>query len=253
MAVDAARYSARSRRGVDPAARERKEKIVLVVGVLVLVLLGAWQGPKTLKQLHGSSVPTTPAAPAPPSVSGGSGSQATAAAPARVDLRAVRAFAVKDPFQPQLGTTAAPSSVSTAVAPPAVRTSHFVAKDPFVPQLSVTGGNTSSTTSAAPSKGTSKGSSKQPAAATGAAQYIVMVASVPLDEGRKAADAAAAHARGSGVTGVHVVDSSGYPTLRSGYYAVYAGPYRSLGAALQAEQSVRGKGYVSAYTRQLGH
>ena len=80
-----------------------------------------------------------------------------------------------------------------------------------------------------------------------------MVASVPFAAGGSDAKHEAAVARAHGVPSVKVVNSSSYPTLREGYYAVYSGPYSTLSKALAALAHIRGLGYVSAYTRRLGH
>jgi hypothetical protein len=80
-----------------------------------------------------------------------------------------------------------------------------------------------------------------------------MVASIPISDGRDVARATAATARSQGVPSVKIVDSSRYPTLRTGFYAVYSGPYPTLADLLPALEQVRGKGYPSAYTRRLAH
>jgi hypothetical protein len=125
---------------------------------------------------------------------------------------------------------------TVAVTPPHVRTSGFVLKDPFVQQIT------------ASASGLSTGSGSSTAAR---GNLIVIVASVALERGKKDADAAAAKARAAGVPNVHVVASSSYPTLRNGFYAVYSGPYGTLDEALKMLERIRGRGYVSAYTRRL--
>jgi hypothetical protein len=102
-----------------------------------------------------------------------------------------------------------------------------------------------------PGGSSSPGSTSAPVAGVGA--YIVVVASVPVGAGGSDAKHEAAVARAHGVPSVKVVDSSKYPTLREGYYAVYSGPYPTLAKALDALGHIRGLGYVSAYTRRLGH
>lgn len=237
MAVDAIRYGSRGRRPDTRAAKEKRQKIFLAVGGLVLVLLLAWQGPKTLKALRGSSAADT-AAPAPTTPGA---VPAAPAAPKPVRLRQFDRYPGKDPFVPLV--TAGPLAAATPVAtatPPAVRLSHFVAKDPFVQQVTLT-----DVPAAPPAKGGKGGS------ASGRLSYIVMVASIPLGDGHRKADQAAALARKRGVGSVHIVDSSDYGTLRSGFYAVYSGPYETLDATLAALERVRGRGYVSAYTRRI--
>ncbi|MGH3025792.1 MAG: hypothetical protein ACRDLR_05055, partial [Gaiellaceae bacterium] len=66
------------------------------------------------------------------------------------------------------------------------------------------------------------------------------------------ADQAAAAARRAGVTGVKIVDSTSYGTLRSGFYAVFSGPYKTLAELRSELAAARARGYISAYTRRLG-
>ena len=238
MAVDAARHAPRKRQQSARAAKERRQKIILGFGLAVLALLVVWQGPKTLKALHGGgsapvSVATTP-----------TGTPAVAPKPA--DLREVNRFSAKDPFVEQVAATVSGApQTPEAVTPPAVRTSSFVAKDPFIQQVSLldTGPTTSTPT-------TPGGQGAEPAAG-GKAGYIVLLASLPLSYGHTRAEGEAALARKRGVGSVKIVDSSNYATLRSGFFAVYSGPYASLGAALKALEEVRGRGYASAYTRRI--
>ena len=234
MAVDAVRYGSRGRKADAQAAKERREKIMLAVGGAVLVLLLAWQGPKTLKVLHGASMPAT----APSATSPGAAVHGAGAKP--VDLKRLARFAAKDVFFPQLDAPASTGPKTTTATPPAVRTSHFRAKDPFEQQLTL-----SDTAPAAPVQG---GGGAAPAAG---ASYIVMLASIPVSDGRSSAERAAALARKRGVDSVKIVVSSNYSTLRSGFYAVYSGPYTSLDETLNALERVRGQGYVSSYTRRI--
>jgi hypothetical protein len=256
MAVDVVGTRSRRKRASDQAARKAKrEKVLLgVFGVILLLLVGL-EGPKTLKKLHGSPATTTPVpAPAPAVVSaGGTSGAAAASAHAAAKLSAVKALSAKDPFIQQLGAGASVLPAAPAPpTPPAVR-SHFVAKDPFVQQLTLT---PTATTPAAgsPSSPTTTGSDGAPAPAAGkGANYIVVLASVPLSLGRADALHEAAAARAQGVGKVKIVDSSDYPTLRTGYYAVYSGPYPTLDVLQPALEQIRGQGYPGSYSRRLAH
>jgi hypothetical protein len=238
MATDAVRHRGLSRKEAALAAKAVRQKVILAVFAIILLVLLAIQGPKTLNKLRG----TTPQSAAVPTVATRATS-APSAEPAAKSLKAVAHFPEKDPFVPQLGTQtgSAPAAPATPAPPPAVRTSQFVAKDPFVQQLNA---------AAAPAVATG---SPQTAQSSEHAPYIVLIASVPIAEGRGAALQAAAAARLRGVPSVRVVDSSEYPTLRSGFYAVYSGPHATLSLALSALELVRGHGYPSAYTRRLAH
>jgi hypothetical protein len=242
MATDAIRAQTRSK-AAGRAAKERRQKIALIVGLVILGGLVAFEGPKTLKSLQGSDSNSSArtAAPSAGTVPGAPTTSAPAA-PRTVDLSSLRGYAVKNPFKPQLGTsTGAAASALRAVAP-AVRSTHFVAKDPFVPQLSAT-------TAVAPASTPGTAPTAAPAATRGG--YIVMLASIYTGRGRAKAAKAAAKARARHVPNVRIALSSDYPTLRTGFYAVYSGPYTTLGRALAMLQTIRGHGYVSAYTRRL--
>lgn len=259
MTADVVGYRSRKRNNESKrAAKAKREKIALgVCGVILLVVL-AVMGPKTLKQLHGSSAPAP--APVAPSASStpATAAQAAIAAKQADALRATKHLAAKDPFVAQLGSKAAADQVAAPVAP-AVREANFIKKDPFIQQLtfadapaSSTATPTTTTPAATPGPTPEKGATGSHAGESGG-NYIVMVASIPVSDGRAVARAAAATARSQGVPSVKIVESSGYPTLRTGFYAVYSGPYPTLAELMPALEQVRGDGYASAYTRRLAH
>jgi hypothetical protein len=245
MAVDTIGY--RRGRGGDAerrAAKEKREKIVLAVCGVILLALLALEGPKMLKRVHGTQAAPAPAATA---TTASPSSAQPAAAHAAATSAALKRLAPKDPFVAQLGSAEGVPPPEQIAAPPAVRESGFVAKDPFVQQLSA-----SSSTAATP--GSSTGPVASDSGASGkSGNYIVVLASIPLSYGRHAAAQAASAARRLGIANVSIVDSSGYPTLRTGFYAVYAGPYPSLGELQPVLEQIRGQGYPSAYTRRLAH
>lgn len=243
MATDAVRYRRQGRADAARAQKARREKIALGVGCAVLLGIGAFEGPKTLKRLHGSSASSASA----PAIAPGSPATAVPVAPPKpVSLKPLARFAAKDPFVQQIASGSGTVTPVLANNPPAVRTSHWVQKDPFVQQLSVD-------TPGPAVGGSSSSSGSKGAPVAGAGAYIVVVASVPFGAGGSDAKHEAAVARAHGVPSVKVVNSSNYPTLREGYYAVYSGPYPTLTKALAALAHIRGLGYVSAYTRRLGH
>jgi hypothetical protein len=252
MAVDAVRY--RSRKGDrNRGAKERRQKIFLGAAAVVLVALLAFEGPKTLKKLHGSSIATP--APAPATIAAPAASPAAstpATEQAKASLATVKHMAAKDPFAVQIGVPAGSAPAVQAPTAPTVRESHFVAKDPFVQQV------TASSVAVAPAAGggsspTKPGGSATTPKADATGKYIVVLASIPLSSGHGVASQAAAAARSHGVGSVSIVDSSKYPTLRTGFFAVYSGPYPTLKELQPALESIRGQGYPSAYTRQLAH
>lgn len=163
------------------AAKERKQKkVALVLGALFVVLL-VFQGPRTLKMLHGNgnkSPATTPsAAPAPASGTPATGTPASATpatatsssthlpesdvppARKRSQLFSFELFDSKDPFVQQVSQDAGPSVTTAGTSAPTAAST--------APTMSVTAASSSasatppahpaaSSTSAASAGGTSK-------------------------------------------------------------------------------------------------
>jgi hypothetical protein len=81
--------------------------------------------------------------------------------------------------------------------------------------------------------------------------YTVVVESIPARAGRSFAFERARAASRAGLPQVGVLDSSRYSSLHPGYYVVFSGVYGSKGEADQAVRSAGGKGFASAYSRQI--
>ena len=81
--------------------------------------------------------------------------------------------------------------------------------------------------------------------------WILILASIPTGKGERAATAFAASARAKGLPRVSLLNSSNRRPLRGGYWVVYTGPYGSLTAVNNASSAVHGKGFSTAYIRQL--
>ena len=81
--------------------------------------------------------------------------------------------------------------------------------------------------------------------------FTVILASIPEDRGRAAADAEAARAAASGLDEVGVLLSSAYPSLRRGYWVAFAGVYGTLNAARTEVAPARAAGFPTAYTRRV--
>jgi eukaryotic-like serine/threonine-protein kinase len=82
--------------------------------------------------------------------------------------------------------------------------------------------------------------------------YTIVIASVPVRSGERAAVDVAAAARARGVKGVGVLRSSEYATLRPGYFAVYSQVFETRAEAQRAVSEARSHGYPKAYVRPLG-
>ena len=81
--------------------------------------------------------------------------------------------------------------------------------------------------------------------------YTVVLESIPVSAGRSlAVDRARAASRG-GLAQVGVLNSSLYSSLHPGYWVVFSGIYASSGQADAAAQAAKGKGFGTAYSRQI--
>src|SRR5580765_3297650 len=202
------------------AAKQRRQKILVVVLAGVLAALLAYELPHIIKRSSVSSpvaVPATPAASTPKHVSrhggGGNGADPFAAKSLPdADAHAV-AGGGPDPF-----TGVSASSSSAAHSAPALP-SRIVIGRPGGHRVAKRG-------------------------------WIVILASIPTRNGRHAALSFAHGARRS-VGGVSVLNSSSRRSLRGGYWVVYTGPYSTLTAVSRRAGSIHAAGYRSAYIREL--
>ena len=80
--------------------------------------------------------------------------------------------------------------------------------------------------------------------------WIVILASIPTNNGRGAALRFARGARGN-VGGLSVLNSSNRRPLRGGYWVVYSGPYSTLAAVSRRAGGIHAAGYGTAYIREL--
>jgi hypothetical protein len=81
--------------------------------------------------------------------------------------------------------------------------------------------------------------------------YTVVLESVPTSAGRGLAVQRARSASRAGLPQVGVLVSSLYSSLHPGYYVVFSGIYASKGRADAAATAAAGKGFTSAYSRQI--
>lgn len=205
-------------------AKRRRQKVMVIVGAVVLVALFAYEIPHTLHLVRGSShgspaaASTTPAAAAP-------------APPPRIP-KSLRS--TSDPFVAQALPDGDPG-----IGP------ETAGHDPFAqPGVAAPAPAAAST----PLPGTivlgTPGGSRH--ATHG---WIVILASIPTGEGRAAAERFASGAKSVG--SLQILNSSNRRPLRGGYWVVYTGPYTSLAQVSQRAASVHAAGYGSAYIREL--
>jgi hypothetical protein len=203
------------------AAKQRRQKILVVVLLAVLVGLLAYELPQVLKRSSGNSsaVPAAPAASIRKPESkrlrgGGNGADPFAVKPlSNGDSHAVGGGG-PDPFTGQ----SAASSSSAATSP---------ARLPKQIVIGRPGGN----------RVAKRG-------------WIVILASIPTNNGRGAAVRFARGARGN-VGGLSVLNSSNRRPLRGGYWVVYSGPYSTLAAVSRRAGGIQAAGYRTAYIREL--
>jgi hypothetical protein len=233
----------RSRAGAgNEQTKERRQKVIAAVGGLLLLLVLAFELPKTLDRLKGS--PSTPAA------SSGSVAPAATVAPDTTAAQTAKAYhaalkqAPRDVFAQRrltgdnsLGAVATPAGLHDPFAKP--RSAQAAVAPP-----------TQQPVTASPLPGTiivgTPGANKITVQG-----WIVILASIPTAQGAVAANSFAAQARKAGCGTVSVLNSSNRKPLRGGYWVVYAGPYNTLGQVSTAADTIHGAGFKTAYIRQL--
>jgi hypothetical protein len=203
------------------AAKQRRQKILVVMLAVVLVALLAYQLPNVLERSSGNSSAAVGAAPA-----------ASIRNPERKRLPGGGNGA--DPF----AVKSLPNGDARAVT--------ASGPDPF------TGSSASSSSSAASSAALPKQIVIGRPGGNRVAKrgWIVILASIPTNNGRRAALRFARGARGN-VGGIKVLNSSNRRPLRGGYWVVYSGPYSTLDAVSRRAGSIHAAGYRSAYIREL--
>jgi len=258
MAVATGSIGRRKREEQDAAARERRSRMMLIGLSVVLLAVLAFEVPKLLS--HGSkSTPAT--ATTTPAADGTAAAPATAPAvatqtPAQVRKKLSlidRRFSPKDPFEAQLGQSAATVSARQPLATgPSVRASHFVSKDPFKAQLGVEAGDAAPAVPAQPAKPVQAAKPAKPVKPSPAVQYaaptsgyIVVLQSLD-SKSSGLAELRRAHKRG--LTSAKLLYSSKYSTLRRGYWVVYV-RYATAQDATGGMRKAHANGYPQAYRR----
>jgi len=251
----------RPRRRDVAAEKARRQKMIAVVGVVVLTVVLAIQVPRTMKMLDSGGGGATPTAAVPvaaptPTRAPGPAVKAHAAPKQPTALQALLHGSAGDPFTSRAlsGHDPAPRSVA---GPAGVQ-------DPFGSRQ-IPDRNPASRAVSGP-QGLRDPFAKPGTAAppikrivigvpgkhgTSAVGYIVVLASIPLGEGRAAATRFAQQVRSRGIGGVGILNSSSRRPLRHGYWVVFIGSYKSVAAAETAAVRVRGLGYGGSYLRQL--
>lgn len=208
-------------------AKRRRQKILVVIGLVMFAALIAYEVPHTIKLLRGKSSPAASSVVTPATVSTTQPRQIPKQFSSSGDPFAARSLPNADP---QVGAEtgghdpfAAPSAANPAPAPtPTIA-------EPLPKQI-VLG-------TPGPNRTAVRG-------------WIVILASIPTGEGRGSADGFARRASGN-VGNVSILNSSNRKPLRGGYWVVYKGPFRTLPQVSSAVTRVHAAGYGGAYIREL--
>jgi hypothetical protein len=205
------------------AAKQRRQKIIAIVGCVLLVGVMAYEVPKLLHRSGSAPV----SAPPPP---------ATAAPKSKHLPKALRNGRGVDPFAARVLSSSDPgvgpalpgrdpfASRPSQAAPPET-------KAPALPETIVIGTPTGH--------------------GTAVHGWIVILASIPTREGQASATSFARDARANGVSAVGVLNSSNRRPLRGGYWVVYTGPVQTVSAAEHLASTLHSSGYQAAYVRGL--
>jgi hypothetical protein len=148
------------------AARERKQKIFLVVGGVAFVALAVFQGPKLWKQLHPSAA-APPAAAVAPGVPGVPGTTTPGATPATSPAAAIAARAPKSAQTQLAGVVIVTEQPAEPGEGQLDSFSRFSPKDPFVQQVDPDANSTGPAATPTPSAPTPPTAAPSPAAPTG--------------------------------------------------------------------------------------
>jgi SPOR domain len=244
MAGSAERTRASRVEGARRAARDRRDRIILVVGGVALVAILAIEGPGTVKQLTGSgSTPASAAAAtSTPAVNPHTGEAVAVdpASPARLAH-----FDARDVFVPQVSsddTTGGGIGATVVPKAPDVRARDFVAKNPFIPQISAPASTPSTNGSGVP------GSTSAESTTTGSGSFIVVLGSA--SDQRTAARAIVA-AKNAGLKNVAAAKGV-LPSSKNGAFTVFTGPYPSPAEAQSWLVRATKDGYPNAVTRKIG-
>ena len=83
--------------------------------------------------------------------------------------------------------------------------------------------------------------------------FTVVLKSVPTNNGRSPAEAAADKARTNGLSQVGILNSSDFSSLNPGYYVTFTGIYDTESQANAALPNARSKGFPTAYVREVSN
>ena len=223
----------RRRQRAAALAKARRQRAFAIVGAIVLGVLLFIQVPKVLK---GDETPTT-AAPATPVTTAPTTTPAPEPSKTAKALKSLAEGPASDPFKTRAISAREPSPLAA---------NGYPGRDPFAaPNAQSVARPTAPEVPGRIVVGTPR-AGKAPTIG-----YIVVIASVPVRDGRRTAEAIAGRARKTGIAGVGILQSSKSRSLRAGYFAVYVGSYKFQSVALNEAAGIRARGFRDAYIREL--
>jgi hypothetical protein len=222
------------------AAKERRQRYMVIGLVALLVVVLVYELPKLMKAGGGASGTVAPVVvtPAPVATAADQAHQSNA-------LKAALKQPPRDVFTVQ--TTGSQTTLGSIATPPGLH-------DPFASP-------TSSEAAVVPTAPTAPPKTPQlpgkivlgtpgpgKVAVTG---WIVILASIPTAAGESSATSFATTAGKAGLGKISVLNSSNRRPLRGGFWVVYTGPFTSLTQVSSAADTVHKSGFTSAYIREL--
>ena len=140
----------------------------------------------------------------------------------------------------------APGRTLVAISPPDVTTTAAETETTETPPVASV---PTEVTTTAPADGPGPGNPVEwPADEDG---FTVVLASLPVSNGRDLAMQTARRGLRSGLADVGVLDSEDFASLHPGFFVVFAGVFPSLEAAQNAVSDARDAGFANAYAREI--
>jgi hypothetical protein len=225
------------------AAKERRQRYMVIgLGVLLAVIL-AYEVPKLMKAgSTSSSSSSAPATVVPTPVTAAPGVNQA------VESKALKAALKQSPRDVFIQQTASSSTTLGSVAtPPGLH-------DPFASPRSSEAAVVPVTPTVAPKTPQLPGKivlGTPGAGKVAVAGWIVILASIPTAAGESSATSFAKSAGKTGLGKISILNSSNRKPLRGGFWVVYTGPFGSLTQVSAAADNVHKSGFTSAYIREL--
>jgi len=224
------------------AAKERRQRFMVVGLCVLLAVVLAYEVPKLMKA---GSDATSASAPTPVVVTPASAVPTVDQAKQSKALKALLKQPPRDVFA--VRSVSSPTTLGSVATPPGLH-------DPFANPRSSEAAVVPVTPTVAPKTPQLPGKivlGTPGAGKVAVTGWIVILASIPTDAGQSSATSFAKTAAKAGVGKISVLNSSNRKPLRGGFWVVYTGPYTSLTLVSSAADNVHKSGFTNAYIREL--